>query len=299
LKTAREALKLSIADVSERLKLDVAKIEALEAGDVENVSTPVFVAGYLRAYARLLNLSAESVLADFSTLPTVAAPGTEPQTVDLAESPLTQNFGPVSPQLSRASSTKPALYIAAVLALLLAVVAYIALQKNENDASLSEKVSTPLKSSIPLSLAPVVPRTDQVAVVDVGFARKTSNYNVSQLTASISESVEVDDVSNKPRAETVSPDDAESLLHSELAFLFNDDSWVEVNDARGERLLYRLAKAGMAQTITGVSPFVVQLGYVPAVEIMYNGAPYDLSRFNGRRSARFNVGQNGDQMSNG
>ena len=34
----------------------------------------------------------------------------------------------------------------------------------------------------------------------------------------------------------------------------------------------------------------MQLGYVPGVEIFYDGVLFDLSRFVGRRSAQFNVG---------
>ena len=91
----------------------------------------------------------------------------------------------------------------------------------------------------------------------------------------------------------------EAVNQSELALVFNGDSWVEVMDSRGERLVYRLAKAGMSRTVTGVAPFTVQLGYVPGVEIFYNGEPYDLSRFAGRRSAHFNIGNADDSMAGG
>jgi cytoskeleton protein RodZ len=92
--------------------------------------------------------------------------------------------------------------------------------------------------------------------------------------------------------------EAEVFIQSELVLVFNDDSWVEVTDARGERLIYRLAKAGMSHAVTGVAPFDVQLGYVPGVEVFYDGAPYDLSRYAGRRSARFRVGTAGGYRAN-
>ena len=65
-----------------------------------------------------------------------------------------------------------------------------------------------------------------------------------------------------------------------------------------ERLVYRLGKAGTTRTVKGVAPFDVQLGYVQGVNILYNGAPYDLSRFVGRRSIRLRIGAAGDHLGN-
>jgi hypothetical protein len=48
--------------------------------------------------------------------------------------------------------------------------------------------------------------------------------------------------------------------------------------------------------VTGVAPFVVQLGFVQGVDIFYNGAPYDLSRYANRRSVRLRIGEAGDHM---
>jgi len=63
-----------------------------------------------------------------------------------------------------------------------------------------------------------------------------------------------------------------------------------VQDARGQRLVYRLGKSGTRRAVTGVAPFVVQLGYVQGVDILYNGAPYDLSKYATRRSVRLRIG---------
>ena len=79
---------------------------------------------------------------------------------------------------------------------------------------------------------------------------------------------------------------------------FTADSWVEVEDARGQRLVYDLGKAGTTRSVIGVAPFNVQLGYVQGVVISYNGAAYDLSRFAGRRSVRLHIGANESHMNN-
>ncbi|MDH5470495.1 MAG: helix-turn-helix domain-containing protein [Gammaproteobacteria bacterium] len=63
LRTAREQRGLSAENVAKQLRLDVAVVNALEHDDREHLPAPIFVQGYLRSYARLLDLP-ESELAD-------------------------------------------------------------------------------------------------------------------------------------------------------------------------------------------------------------------------------------------
>ncbi len=59
LATARETLGMSLGDVARQLKLAVKQIEALERDDYDAFPSPVFVRGFLRNYARLLQLDLE------------------------------------------------------------------------------------------------------------------------------------------------------------------------------------------------------------------------------------------------
>src|SRR5690606_33400500 len=52
LRQAREAAGLSVAEVSQRLKMPARVIEALESGDADRGEAEVFVRGRLRSYAR-------------------------------------------------------------------------------------------------------------------------------------------------------------------------------------------------------------------------------------------------------
>jgi cytoskeleton protein RodZ len=56
LKAAREARQLTAGAVAQQLKLDVSVIDALENDDRQHLPAPIFVQGYLRSYARLLEL---------------------------------------------------------------------------------------------------------------------------------------------------------------------------------------------------------------------------------------------------
>ena len=62
----RVAHGLSVDDVASRLHLRPNVIELLEADDYSNMSDQVFVKGYLRAYAKLMNVNPEPFLEMFN-----------------------------------------------------------------------------------------------------------------------------------------------------------------------------------------------------------------------------------------
>lgn len=62
LKQVRETHGLSLEYVAEQLKLKVSTVRDLEANRYDNVGRLVYIKGYLRSYARLLNLDIEDQL---------------------------------------------------------------------------------------------------------------------------------------------------------------------------------------------------------------------------------------------
>lgn len=297
LKQARLALGLSVDDVSTRLKLSANKIESLERGDITDIAAPVFVAGYLRAYARLLELQEDAVVADFGMLSAMQS------SVDDAESgsTLLETMGSKSDEViyTGASTTgnifsnSKSLLMPVVMSVLVIAAVYFALLNEESadDVRVATVVSGEPED------APAV--SGDEAADDEVTASVVESPTVSDVP--VVTEVPVSTAANEIGKNEVANDEkgTEAFHQSELALVFNDESWVEVTDARGDRLVYRLAKAGMSRTVTGAAPFTVQLGYVPGVEIFYNGVPYDMSRFSGRRSARFRVGKIDDRMAGG
>ncbi len=65
---AREARKLSIEKVADTLHLDVRTVEALERDDQAALPSPIFVKGYLRGYAALVDLPAEQLVSEYTDL---------------------------------------------------------------------------------------------------------------------------------------------------------------------------------------------------------------------------------------
>lgn len=306
LKNARLTLGWSVGDVSTRLKLSAEKIEALERGAIGDIATPVFVAGYLRSYARLLELPEDEVLADFEILSSMRNShgdtasekiGFENDSFDSLRLPSNgEDFTKLSSSGNIFTDSK-SLLMPVVLSMLLIAIVYFSVLDDEgvDDAKLAPVSSSEPETASRLTADTFANDTDETpavpsSVVD-GLSAVSEAPVVSEMPVTTTYS-ETDPVNEAGQEKNKVVD----FHQSELTLVFNGDSWVEVTDAQGERLVYRLAKAGMSRTVTGASPFTVQLGYVPGVEIFYNGVPYDLSRFSGRRSAQFNVGNANDSI---
>nr|VFK78605.1 MAG: protein RodZ, contains Xre-like HTH and DUF4115 domains [Candidatus Kentron sp. SD] len=65
LREARRARNLNIEDIAIHLRLTPATVSSLEEEDYEKLPGPVFIRGYLSAYARLLKISPSSILSAF------------------------------------------------------------------------------------------------------------------------------------------------------------------------------------------------------------------------------------------
>ena len=304
LRRAREASDLSLEEVASHLKLGVEKIKCLEGGEVESIAAPVFVAGYLRSYAKLVNLSGDEIVADFKALAAMKSPSMDP-----ASSPAANDYGQVSGtsslNMSLSGSNGLVIPIISGVFIVLLVVGVYAFLTNSNTVSTAKNISSnsigetdsvnnsladaPVNEVAPEKGISVAP---EVIKPSPGKEESLERPAEATIPAPFAEPVKNNVVKHvQPKSE------APSAGFSELTLYFTKESWVDVSDTRNERLLYRLGKAGMSHTVAGVAPFNVRLGFVNGVSIMFNGEAYDLSRFANRKSARFLIGEKGDRMS--
>ncbi|GEM_PF-1232349 len=68
LRHAREQKRLSIQHVADRLYLDTGVIQALENDDYDKLPSAIFVRGYLRNYAKLLDIPKDSIIEAYELL---------------------------------------------------------------------------------------------------------------------------------------------------------------------------------------------------------------------------------------
>ena len=306
LRRAREACELSRVEIAKHLKLSVEKIECLENNDVESIAAPVFVAGYLRSYSKLVNLSGDEIVAEFKELAAMKSPSMDP-----ASSPAANDYG----QVGNTSSLNITLggnhglggvLISGTIVVLLVIGGYIYFSGADID-SLSEiekikdvgEINSEDSSAKGNELIKIATAENGLETLspdkkvrsETIIKEKVNTPVVSGINTGTKEGTNITDTIGARSSDVINSSEL-----SELIFYFTEDSWVDVKDSRDKRLLYRIGKAGRSHTIVGLAPFNAHLGFVNGVNIVYNGESYDLSRFENRRSARFSIGREGDRL---
>lgn len=251
---ARAARNLTVAEVAQQLKLSATQVEALESDAYDRLPGRVFVRGFVRNYAKLLDLDAEALAANVE-LPHVPSPAS-------AAVPLSRNIP--FPEKGRANWVPYAL----VLALIVGAVVFFEVF-----------FSTP--SAVVVSA--VTPKPAEMAEVQV--TPVTEEVSAAP-QPSPQEDVVASAVATQPAVTAAPPAQAGM---AELHFVFETDSWVEVRD-RNERILFsQLNPVGSEHHMQGRRPLSLVIGNARGVRLTYNGQPYDLTPHTRVDVARFTL----------
>lgn len=270
LRAKRESLGWSVEQVADKLYLDARYIRALEQDRHAEIAAPVFVRGYLRSYALLLQLPADAIV--------------ECYTAADADSKAAFS-GPAQFNRIAASSARARGWV--ILALLVGVagvVAYVWRAPVVGDSSPAQaEVSSSTAAPGPELEPSMTPEPD----VDAAFPASQSPVPESATSPPADAAP-----GNTP---FTSPAGAERRLADAplgvLVLRFSADSWAMVSDATGKELMYELVPGGSSRTLEAIRPPLrVVLGNAPAVTVEYNGKHFDQSRYSRNRVARFTLG---------
>lgn len=251
LAAARQAQSMSVADVARQLRLSPRQVEALEAGEFGKLPGAVFVRGFIRNYARLLKLDAGPLLRD-------VVRQYPPQPV--------AEVAPASTEIPFPSGRKRVWprYAAGVLA----VVAALALFEFYFDAP-------PATVTVRPNAVLVVPSAAQVAVP------APQSDAVPGVTAPVAAADEVEPgvmPGAVPPVEVASETAVPRPGEHRVRLVFEKESWVEIRDRSGRKILSGLNAAGTEQVVNGVPPFSVVVGNAGGVRLAYDDQPVDLAR---------------------
>lgn len=129
LRSARKARALTLEQAAFTLRLEASVLRALEDERYEALGAGVFIRGHLKAYARLLGLSEDVVLAAYRAAdPNADAP---PKVTRELEKPLTTTPGPIT------------IAVAVVFVILAMLLLYVLSSGQEPAVPIRETVSTP------------------------------------------------------------------------------------------------------------------------------------------------------------
>jgi len=306
LKAAREAKGLSIHEVCSQLRLGVKQIQAIEQDDFEKLPQPSIVRGFIRNYARLLNIDVQPIIEAYQRL----APNNAPLSLSVRSNASRSVIDKPPPMM------RPQRLLTLLVFLVLAgVAAYfyinhikpqalkdasLALEVDEISDTTGQEIPMPTPEAVPAPTgsAPVIaapenvdatattPVTESVAPpataeTDPSAATTapalTENTIVSTPTPAIGQAVENTSI------KAVEPQKAT------LTFKVTEDSWVRIEDMQGKKVFSEVLPAGSERQFTAEKPVNVTVGHAGGTRLMIDNQPYDLTQATRGRVARIQL----------
>lgn len=306
LKAGRESKNLAVADVAAKLKLTSRQVEALESEDLSHLPSEVFVRGFVRNYARLVEVDADSLITPVDIQAAVAETITAPSAgVAFSHSGLRRWVVlPVA---------------ALVVFLVLVALLYHWLRQGEDSLVAPEAATTaqtqaevappqaepaPVESQM-LQLspqasvmadgepAPGAPSAEPQAPANAAAQAVPPVPAQSTVPAKPPISATVPTPLPSPTAPTPAnvmekPVAVKPAGAHTLRFEPGQDAWIQVVDGNGNRFS-KLVRAGSMESFTGEPPFRLVVGEAARVRMSYDGHVIDLAPFIGQKVARLTL----------
>ena len=335
LQQARERCRLTVASIADTLHLEQRVIEALEADDYSRLPPVTYVRGYLRAYARLVNLPVTDVLQAFERV-----------SVEERSRPLTSQVGSTRGyRLTGVSAGSSWLLTLAFAAVLISGWMFWTQSRSTPETAVLEEDGSKADAAAPARAAEAgtatVPDLATVASVpeiqesstDTGIDSPAFSDATAVIVAQPSAQLPRSDHLNTPVDKTVgnadavpvqtppqdapaasAPSDEAGIAERSPAggaTTANADpepgssqpavaletlkvdatgkSWIAVQDAGGQRLVYGLLERGDSRRVTGRPPFAITIGDATQVMLHHDGARVDLGPYTQGKVARFTL----------
>lgn len=246
LRERRVSMGLSIDDVVGKIKLAHRQIVALEENDFQALPETAFVRGFVRSYARLLQMDEQALLA---VLP-------EAQITQVRTEPL-QFETPFSTEKSARSQNVNWLLAALVIAFVIIGFALWQTRVPHHAAQLPyvALVTTPLPLPESVLESSGVPEAPESGASE---AQPKSDASAAEVPAAIP--------AIKPVATA-----------SALRLVFDKECWAEIRDKSGKTLSRQVNQAGTELNLGGEAPFTLVIGHAASVHLYYQGKPVDLA----------------------
>ena len=289
---AREAQGVSIDQVCRQLHLSRSVVEAIEQGDLQRLSDPVFSRGYIRSYAKFLKLDADRCVASYNQ-----ASG------NLQTAATVKAIGSVSTVPGRHRG-RPLLKIGSwlfVIALIAVIIWWWQTQQGLNAPGRGDLGNKPLSIETsdgktlvlpPLKESPVADAESEVAA-DVAEPLNETEGPMEQheeaalLPQSEQSENEAAEVVVQP-AENSDPVPPVSLDTLDIAF--SDDCWISIREIGGRTLFNGVANAGQTLSFQSTARLSVVVGKVSAVtRFSYEGQAIDLASMSKDDVARLSL----------
>ncbi len=317
LKKARKKSNITYDQISQNLLLSTDIIKAIENSRIDELPAAAFTKGYIRSYARLLDVPADEVVEAYLSV------------VELPDAELVSLSVAFTKKRGRDTIIK---FVGINVLITVFIVVFFWLFKTtddmtpqaeilntENELTTQNAIVEPpvlissVSEPVELQVEPASGQNQQatinndsapVAAIDkVDFTQTQQKMNVLPQTAPADKTellVKVDDTNIKSRVNI--KNEKRQIVESntntidQLSLSVVDESWCEIKDANGKRVCYQLLKKGDEKQISGVAPFNVFLGNARGVQLEINGKIVNFEGFIRQYSkvVRVEIDKNGD-----
>ena len=266
LREVREAHGLAVEDISNRLRLSTRQVKALEEDDFTVLPEPMITRGFIRNYARLLELDPEPLLEAYRAL----VPSEPPRAISIpsANIPISDN------------GRRP--WMAYFIGFLLVAVILGVWLYTDRATSPSQKADPAPLAETTESLVPNEP-ADSMPVPALPLAERLSEETATAEVPPTTIGTDAASVGNPTGASQAGPADnaatrntAVPTATAKLEFNFTDKSWVSVTDGNNQEILNKTQAAGSQEVVEGKPPLKVVIGNAGGSTLTYNGKAIDL-----------------------
>ena len=313
LQAARISKGMTIEEVASKMHLSTGILNSLEDNHFDDITAPIFVKGYLRAYSRLVNLNEDDIIQQYLTY-------------YMDGDPPISSTSNTSPEINSEDSRVKWITYFVIIGLIALLSTWWwnryqqapeTLSLEGRDSFQSEVVAMDDTDNIVETAAQIAATDEQQnslqreikSVVDSLDMQpeQTDNQQIASeepdnIAESTSEqSIDVEEpVSMDPVDDQVEPESEQALIaieppaqnNNDLVITVNADTWASIKDATGKKLVYDLLRSGEKITVTGQAPISAFLGNGYGVTMTYKGEDIDLnSVIRPDNTARLKIGQ--------
>ncbi|GAB2947303.1 helix-turn-helix domain-containing protein [Aquaspirillum soli] len=284
---------ISIQEAADYLKLSRKQVEALENDDYSSLPGTTFVRGFMRNYAKFLELDLEPIMAWLDSQVPNTAPDARPAaavtpqgTTASTESHKEKDTAPATPATANADTGSgiwkwllPLLFVGAGL------VWYQSQPSEATEANTEAAAPAEAVAKAPVATTPPVAETAATPPAPPAEAPQTPPPSAAATPAvppPVTATTAAPAVTPPTPVATTTTATAAPALPSngnhQLRLVMKQDSWMEILDSKGERVVFGTQKAGKERIVEGTPPFKMTIGNATEVELFHNNQAIDLKK---------------------
>jgi cytoskeleton protein RodZ len=272
LAAARQRAGLTVTDIAARLRLHPNQVRAIEQENLGALPEMAYVRGFVRSYARIVQLDADSLLADLNAR-------TKPADGSVVDGMKADSYSPVKAAAQEQTSKRLVIGIAVLVLIVLGAIGWYA-----NQQAREESLPAPAAS------APPSGAMANAALTTVAASPSSAEYPTATSAAddvAPSEETPTEPPAADAGAPVVAPPEAAPA--AVLRMTFSGPCWLQVVDGKGKVVLSGIQQAGAAHDLQGPLPMAVVIGDAAKASVEVRGDRFDLAPVTRSNVARFNV----------